>query len=900
MIMQNQNETVKDVLLKVLNEIKGGKESKQISEVLENSTIYVTSNDKIKKKDKEDLLAAIDDLTKQLDTQAILMEKLKTENESIKSELAEKKANLAHCLDVLEENHSNLNNLSGNIDVIITEKETYLKEIEELKSTIEKNDMMLQQKDKEIRELKDKLNSTDQKLETVLTEENKDLRRTLNKCEQDLQNMQKDYAKTIEVCNIQNCNQLAKAILDDESLYCIRKNVNNLQTNPPLNKKIDQVDKESNTDGDEKKIVSDQYEYEITLLNEKIINLEQTLEQTKLVTNDYEKQNKYYSQKVDSLVMHLQTLEKENSAIKNNESEDIERLKKDYDDEINELKHEIDVLKTNYQEKGSKDKVRLMKGSFEATDQERAKLIEEKEYLKDQLNNLQKELTHIQQEDEKQILSLQEKIDNLESAENEKRKEIEECCCVVNNIKETIADKNLVEENNFVQISLLEDQNQKLREQKDNLQAELQKFQEIYKGCTCMTDKYEAEVTKVKSMNGKLQTDIKELEVEVCRRECLNEKLQNDIKEMEIEICRRQCTIDHLEQCLDKSNKILAECEKEIKEIHSENESVKNENESLRNELKDYILETERSSKENNALQEKVTAITRQSQDLELEKYQLSKSLQDKSNIEDELNLLKKQYNILMATTEKKDQELREAKKQIESLQHMLEESDKEYDKIMKAYKDVRETLSDEIKKFNKEAEKINTNKDDIKVDLKQEPKCTACLNVRELAAIVAEKEKTIKVLESQNHDLASEGAQLKEYVNRLISDNKNLRRAIENLLTTLVEKLRNLTENEENISLKSNEMIVKDILNSLVDLEKDVGAQSSTSLGKCNCMSVITSKYKISEAEVKSQHMPNCRLKCGKKIKDMSKHASSSIISSKGMMNICADCCDETIEKDE
>lgn len=898
-IMQNQNETVRDVLQKVLNDMKGGKGSKQVSEVLEKSTIYNTSTDKVKKPDKEDLLAVIEDLTNQLDAQAVLMEKLKVENKSIKTELVEKKSNLAHCLDVLEDNHSNLNNLSSNIQTIIKEKETYLKEIENLKSIVERNEFMLRQKNDEIRELKDKLNVTDQQSEVNLREENKKLSRALNEYEKNLERLQEDYLQNTKVCNIENCNQLAKAILEGNSIENLLKNIDNLEANPKIDKKVDKANKGVNTDEDEKKIVSDQYEVEIALLNEKIVNLEEDLEQSKLENDDYEKQNKHYSQKIDSLVTHLQTLEKEKSESKGSDSANIKELKKEYEDmniqkdnEIDKLKYEINILKMVNQEDELKDKILLMKENLESANGERLKLRQENQCLRDELINFQNEILHIQEEDEKQILRLQEKINKLENAENKKRKEIDECCCVVNNIKETIADKNFMNKSSLAQITLLEDQNQKLQEQINTLKTELGIYEKRYRGCSCTSEKYELETAKMESANIKLENDIKELEIELCKRECLNEKLQNDIKEIETEICRRQCTINHLEQCLDKSNKILAECEKEIKQIHFENENLKKENESLKNNLRDYVLETERSSAEKNALQEEMTKITRQSQELEVEKNQLSEILQDKSNLEDELNSLKKQYNYILRIIEDKDEQLKDAKRQIESLQRTLEEGKKEYDKIMKAYKKVKETLSEEIKKFNKEADIINTEKEDITVNLKQEPKCTACLNVRELTAIMMEKEKTIKALESENREMEIERAQLKAYVNKLISDNKNLRRAIENMLATLVEKLKNLTENEENISLKSNEMIVKDILNSLVDLEKDVVTQSNTSLDKCNCMSVIISKYKITEADLRHRHIPSCRLKCGKKIKDVSKYADINISSSQGMANICADCC--------
>ncbi|XP_018569754.1 spindle pole body component 110-like [Anoplophora glabripennis] len=1106
--MQNQNETVKDVLMKVLNEMKTGKASSHIEESLQETIAYDTHVEKNKIQSEENLAAVVGDLTNQV-------EMLKTENESIKKQLKEKKSNLAQCLEISDNNHSNINDLSGSIDIMIKEKENYLTDIKQLKNTIAEKNMALKQKDEEIFELKSKLDFNIQGSEVDLAKENKGLRKALKECKKELELLQENYLRNITPCTNEKCKTLVKGnveqnnaviknvrgdenedkIQSEAEIAILKEKVKNLEEsleqakleineyedfniqgsevdlakeNKGLRKALKECEKElellqedylwnitpctnekcktlvkrnveqnnaviKNVRGNENedKIQS---EAEIAILKKKVKNLEESLEQAKLEINEYEEENKYYNQKVNSLVMHLQILEKEKLETKSDDNlkqeqetelkskiaqmeenlkvtnqekvkliEEKEYLKnqvvnlqtevmyiREKDDVLQEkikqleksecenekenstmarlfeekqnLETQIIALQDEIVKKQKDEKqVLMLQENLKAANKDIAKLFEEREFLKNQTISLQKDIKRLQEKDEKQILMLQEKIDNLENSQNEKQKEIDQCCCVVRNIKATIDSKSFVDNNNFTQITSLEnqnrqlqqtisalkseltayqekykdcsstnenlltleednqklqqqiqalkselaayqnkykgcnctkknnsaetttlkDENQKLQEQIEALKSDLVEYQNRYKGCNCKSEKYETETINSDSVNIKLQNEIKELETELCQRECLTEKLQNDIKDMEIEICRRQCTINHLEQCLDKSNKILAECEKEMKEMHAENENLKKQNEYMKNDLRDYLFEAERASEERSVLQDELTTVFRKSQALELEKFELSKNLQEKCNAEDELKQLQKQYNNLLKTTREKDDALKGTNKKIEALQEALEVGKKEHDKIMNAYKEVKETLSEEIKKYKEESERMDKEKD-IKINHKQEAKYSA--NVEELNAIIMEKQKMIKALENQIEELTSEGAELKAYVTKLISDNKNLRTAIENLLMNLAEKLKNFTENEENISVKSNEMIVKDILNSLIDLENNIVDNNGTCKEKCNCMSVIKSTYKIDGKDSKARNVSPCKQKCGKRIKDVLKCANTS--------NDCIQCC--------
>ncbi|KAJ8922034.1 hypothetical protein NQ315_008674 [Exocentrus adspersus] len=791
-LMQNQNEAVKDVLVKVLNEIKKGKSCKQIEDALKNSSA-----------DKVETISMVEELTKQIDALNTLVEKLRTENDFIKKQLSDKKSNLAECLDVLEDNHSNLNNLSGSIEMIIKEKEGCVKEIVKLKSIVEENNNLLNQKNAEILELKGKLQFTQPAQEGDLTQRNRYLERTLERCQKDLEELQEAYLEKDRACDLEKCPQFAKALIEAKGV----------QGAMEYAKATSQVHQDRN---------------EVMQLKEKIQNLERECENAKQEARKQEEENNYYRQRINSLSGKLKELEEERLGAGS------ESLKQAYEKEIKTLKDEINKLTKHVQSCEDKSTYVEDPDAFD------------KESLENQVSDLQSEITRIQEQDEKQILELQDRIDKLETSQIEKQNEINKCCCVLKQIQEAVSDRKQLEEEK----RKLETDKKLLQQQINILTQELDR----YKECECKSEEQAAT-----GDNAKLQ----ELEVALCQKDCLIEKLQKDANVMEIELCRKQCTIDHLEHYLDKSNKVLTDCENEMKEMYEEIKDLKEVNETLGKGIEGHVLER-------SEFEEHVRRMSQQQdEELESEKNQVSRVIQEKSQLENELKRLKDALN-------EKDRRLKTAVEQIENTKQ-------EHKKLLRAYKDLEDALSVEIKKYNCQVEKIDK---DVKADLPSKDACMPCL----------EKQARIEVLENQVQELASQINDLKSYINKVISDNNNLRAAIDNLLATLAQKLRGFTDNIEKETVQSNESIVEDILNSLIILENDLENHSMlspdwSSTEKCNCMSVIMSTYKLDANDPRVS--PSCKTKCGRRIRDVPKYLRDTC-SSLGMINICHDCCQD------
>lgn len=123
--------------------------------------------------------------------------------------------------------------------------------------------------------------------------------------------------------------------------------------------------------------------------------------------------------------------------------------------------------------------------------------------------------------------------------------------------------------------------------------------------------------------------------------EMLITTFKDKLQELEEEICKKNIIILSLENCVDKSNEILGDCEKEIRKIVLQNESLRARN--------DHLEITFRSSNQNNNLE----------------------------NIQNKITELVKEYNELLREAKEKDAELEKIKRKYDKLCSLVGNTDK-------------------------------------------------------------------------------------------------------------------------------------------------------------------------------------------------------------------------------
>ncbi|KAG5895203.1 hypothetical protein JTB14_035375 [Gonioctena quinquepunctata] len=300
---------------------------------------------------------------------------------------------------------------------------------------------------------------------------------------------------------------------------------------------------------------------------------------------------------------------------------------------------------------------------------------------------------------------------------------------------------------------------------------------------------------------------------------------------MEEELCKKQCMLMSLEKCIDKSNKILGDCEDEIKMINAENKTLREELEAMKSRTEKMNVEVDIHKSNKNQLQEQVRGMRRQSEQLEEKNAKLlKKSLEDRKNIEERISVLQEKYNKLLKESEDKDVELEKIKNQFVLLQN----------NYCKSPRIIKEE-SQKLKIVSREMRSCPAMKQSRRQCNKpEEEDQQGVVNnyVAELEAEIKHKKIDVKSLEYTNQTMSSEISALHQNIETMISDNMELKKIITDLLNTVIGQIRLITTSGENLEIPP-------LQDTLKKIEKNITKDTIGQRGsQCSCMSIIKANY--------------------------------------------------------
>ncbi|VEN52704.1 unnamed protein product [Callosobruchus maculatus] len=873
--IRDQNKSLRNLLLK-------------LAEELHNSHRTCTTNDaKGDTKSKEDLIEHVRNLEAEIEQYNEIVARLQEENRQFKNNLIQKKSDISQALGALKRSDMDISNLSQNIEGIVQERDQQAKEVLLLNE-------QLKQKEVELQEMKEKFDN--------LTKSQEDHLVALEHCKQQL------HEKTAELETLPplvlNGPQELKSEIERTRKQVFMKEKQILELKSKMERMQDHVkqfqdgfkkkeidikrkdekigelhrklresfrrsetvtesDQEScgtivtygfGTDEDHEAL-ADKYEesqrenralqenifhlkHQIQELNirygdakgkmnqnseEKIRQLEAELKEARDENVEYEEENKHFSQQLKAMANQIASLQQENEALKT----EITRTRNEHGDKISEKNQQIRRLSDQIESsRGMQDTVKAEATAFKRQsvqlEQDRDKLYEENAKLTTELDQLRRELGNSVDKTDMNCKALQNKLELLERTVQEKEKELDDACRELEKIQQYFEQckckKTQIETD---EMSRLTDENRKLSEQIKTLQEELGRYKARFENCPCVEDTKQEKSSKLEAENNKLTEE--------------KTRLEKAVKQLYGEMCEKNCIIYSLEQCIDKTNTILTDCEREIKDLHCQRECMKRSLEMFQVELdkKNYEIAAHKSDKE--ALQKQVHSLVQMNQKLGKDNVQYAKQEANRGQIEKKICKLCEDYNSLLRDFKQKDAELDKVKEQFEVLQQCCKKpviQKEEFRRLKSASKEINTILSSQSRRSGGGLVEAKV----------PECKCVGALDDRSKTT----KEIDCKDLQNKNNSLSTEIIIMKRYVHDILIDNNNLKQAIVNLLTTVINKLKVL-ESHSNLNSVTAEAVAKETLEALTALEKKLKESTKPAccpIPKCTCMKEITSSY--------------------------------------------------------
>ncbi|CAG9824648.1 unnamed protein product [Phaedon cochleariae] len=641
----------------------------------------------------------------------------------------------------------------------------------------------------------------------------------------------------------------------------------------------------------------EEYDDALKKLKEKIISLQHDLDEAKLEIAEYEEENKFYRQKLETLTNDLTASEKENSKLQKSNQESNERQSKmvqefshsatEKDDVIKQLKTEIDRLTRRKSDMSSYlDESEQSGGknlAIENLKAEKTRLEQENEMLKTKLHELETALIDASNDTEKKVIILEKRIELLEEQDKKKQKRLENCCYEMDKIQTSLNADDVQKEHIDSDMLNLKNVNIAQAKEIDDLKNSIEEYKLMVNNCDCM--------------DPEKNCDIREFEK-------VNEELKDRIKYLEEELNNKQCIIVNLEECIDNSNKILEDCEDEIKLIHQENERLKKDLEVLRRDLEEQTCESETHKTDKNLLEEEIAKTRRRSEELEEENSRLLNKNTEQKKIEDKIAQLQDEYNNLLKESKEKDVELEKITRQFEVLRGFFKQPNISREEFLKL-----KEVSQEIKSL------VTDQSEGVDGRRKSSTYQTKIANTTNQTPPVDENNKRgnndeVKCLQCKNEELSDQVADLKQFVEKVISDNNNLKLAITNLLNTVMNKIKFLTDSGDNLQTSTaGDKLATEVLCSLQKMEKTISQENepvACTSSKCNCMDVIKSRYILPEDNPLSGQCIPCDGVCNKimdarqieTIMDVRKIKSERQSTSRKSVPSCDSCCEGAIEQ--
>ncbi|XP_057662551.1 coiled-coil domain-containing protein 186-like isoform X2 [Diorhabda carinulata] len=447
-MMQTQNRVLKSMLLELLEELRKSSMEKVANPCAEEER----SSDAMKRE----------------------LKKLQKENKKIKDNLCKKQANLAKCLDVLENNNCEIDKLSKHIEVLCSERDKFRDQLKRLQCVINK-------KDKTISSLKQK----------------------------DVNNRAMMLGREEPAQNV-NC---LKQQLENE----MHKNEKSQNNQSIKHQNLDAQD----FDG----------------LVRRLQSAEKDLEASNLELLEYEEENRCYCQKIDSLLKTIKCLKE--SKLRSDED------KKEYFERLNDMRNEFQEM---YEQKNKtieelNKKLQMRNYSEGDNKTEIAKKDLQIKYLNEKLFCLDNEHKRCQIMETK-YKDCQLKFECFFKQIKSLQKFLSEIYCKLDFCDKTIRD--------------LKDKNKLLEKKISSLES----------------------ILDTKS-NGAIHVDVIIEELQ-----CINTKLQKQLS-------NKESIITSLEECLDKSNEILVNCEKEMNLIEQRNSKFQREMRYIKSKLEGELIQNQ-------------------------------------------------------------------------------------------------------------------------------------------------------------------------------------------------------------------------------------------------------------------------------------------------------------------
>lgn len=281
-----------------------------------------------------------------------------------------------------------------------------------------------------------------------------------------------------------------------------------------------------------------------------------------LEITEYEEQTKSYLQKIRILERQVELLNDEKLKLSDDKDECCNRIRGQFQSLIKEKQMAIENLQQEIRKvRDSEAKLKMANKDMERKLKEMA---EEKAVLLKEMDELTKQT-------KKQIRQIQQRLNDLEQQDNAKDIKLADTCRALCNIRETVENDKQAQKSYMEKLKMVESKNRLLENEQRKLLKENEQLrnsvQDKYKDCDCEGN--EDNVGELRS------------------------NLQSEINKLRGELCQKQCTIFKLEQCIDNSNQILGECEKEIKEMHCQNECVQRQCASLQKHLENKLYEVD-------------------------------------------------------------------------------------------------------------------------------------------------------------------------------------------------------------------------------------------------------------------------------------------------------------------
>ena len=731
----------------------------------------------------------IDDLNKKLSQRDKIIQEMKKQKleGDLQSKLLKSKS---------DEEIENLKDKQGDLN----------KAVDDINRENKKLQGSLEEKTKNIKQLKDKINN--------LTEQNKKQKDDLNKemkLSQNLKNDIEELNKEIERLNkILGVNTAEledlKKELDDKN-----REVKNIIKNKKEDEEHIAKLEDEKRDNDD---IKEENEKQINDLNDQLNELKEKIENNINKINDKDEEINQLKSKINELNNKLKD-ENSNSKSKdklikelslkysnlneslNDKDKDISKLEK----LLKDAKKEGEKFKeigTKLTDQGkSRDKLiedlkaentKLSEKLTEEGDdiQEKDKIIDNlhKEY-DDKINQLNDQLLEEQEKVKKlQILKVDDETqcDEFTKVVDQKDEEIKEMSKLMNEIKENADEK-------------LNDYNTKFKKEKDELEEDYkQQINELMDEIETFKDKLETKEEEITELRKKTDKVINDLEDE-------NNKAISDLKKI----------IDDLKKEHDKNIEDLnKKHDKTIEEVKKK--SDKNSEDAKKKN--DKIIEEQKKKND------KVLDDLKKRNDKTIEN--LNKTIDDLKK--DSNNAVKNLNNELKDSKKELDKAINDLKTKNKNIENLNKEHDKAIEDLRKKNDRIIADLNKEIENLKKENVKVRGNLDKVIEDLKNKNDYANNLN-NEIDNLKKENEKAIDDLENtlnnlkndinglkkENDDLKNEGSNLNNELLKIHEENKDLNKRLLDNDDALNEKnneIQDLAKKLENQANKDNKLI--------------------------------------------------------------------------------------------